>query len=241
MNIHNWRFRPKLVSSTLVLCLLALLCSLGSWQWGRASDKQALHDQSVDGLNDVVLTVDERTQIEKFPQRLAKLTGTYDTTHQFLLDNRTHNGTAGYHVLTPATFRTSGVAVLVNRGWLPVGPSRTKLPDLTVPIELLTIAGTIAPPPRVFLLGGSGHELVGWPRVVQSVDWALMETALGASLLRGQILLAVDEPNGYERAWTPYYGISPERHQAYAVQWYALAVTLLVLYLVVSVKRPGLR
>jgi surfeit locus 1 family protein len=68
-----------------------------------------------------------------------------------------------------------------------------------------------------------------------------METALGASLLRGQILLAVDEPNGYERAWTPYYGISPERHQAYAVQWYALAVTLLVLYLVVSVKRPGLR
>jgi surfeit locus 1 family protein len=56
-------------------------------------------------------------------------------------------------------------------------------------------------------------------------------------LLRAQILLGVDQPDGYERAWTAYYGISPERHQAYSVQWYGLALTLLVLYMVVSVKR----
>ena len=237
MNKGSWRFCPKLLSTGVVACLLVLLCSLGSWQWSRSVDKRALIAQFDEGSKDVVLRVAANSELEKFPHRIAELSGSYDTDRQFLLDNRTHEGIAGYHVLTPFMLAGTDSGVFVNRGWLPVGASRDILPEVSVTTVPVTVIGTIAPVPRVFLLGGSGHDSSDWPRVVQSVDWAPMEAALGKRLLRAQILLGVDQPDGYERAWTAYYGISPERHQAYSVQWYGLALTLLVLYMVVSVKR----
>ncbi len=43
--------------------------------------------------------------------------------HQFLLDNMTHAGRAGYEVLTPLLL-DDGRVLLVNRGWLPLPDGR---------------------------------------------------------------------------------------------------------------------
>jgi len=53
------------------------------------------------------------------------------------------------------------------------------------------------------------------------------------------VLLDPSEPDGYEREWSARYNFSefgPERHTAYAVQWFGMALALLVIYVVVNLK-----
>ena len=54
------------------------------------------------------------------------------------------------------------------------------------------------------------------------------------------VLLDAGEPDGYVRNWTAP-GFPPMRHIAYAVQWFGLALALIIIYIVTNVRRaaPG--
>jgi surfeit locus 1 family protein len=52
------------------------------------------------------------------------------------------------------------------------------------------------------------------------------------------VLLDPGEPDGYVRDWSPP-GFPPIRHIGYAVQWFALALTLFILWVVTNLRRPG--
>jgi surfeit locus 1 family protein len=49
------------------------------------------------------------------------------------------------------------------------------------------------------------------------------------------ILLDPGEPDGFVRTWAPP-GFPPIRHLGYAVQWFGLALALLVIYVVTNLK-----
>jgi len=49
------------------------------------------------------------------------------------------------------------------------------------------------------------------------------------------VLLDPAAPDGYRRNWRPS-DFGPERHIGYAFQWFALAVTLVILYLAWSFR-----
>jgi surfeit locus 1 family protein len=38
--------------------------------------------------------------------------------------------------------------------------------------------------------------------------------------------------------WRPAVGFGPERHLGYAIQWFALAIALLVIFISLSFKHP---
>ena len=61
----------------------------------------------------------------------VRVTGQWDRDRQFLLDNISHAGRPGYEVLT-ALVLVDGSRLLVNRGWLPFGGYRDRLPDLAI-------------------------------------------------------------------------------------------------------------
>ena len=52
------------------------------------------------------------------------------------------------------------------------------------------------------------------------------------------VLLDAAEPDGYVRNWAPP-GFPPMRHIGYAVQWFGLALTLAVIYVVTNFRRAG--
>ena len=64
-------------------------------------------------------------------EQRVSVTGTYDPTHQFLIDNMSYRDVDGYQVLTPLE-RPGGRMVLVNRGWVPFLGSRADLPDIAI-------------------------------------------------------------------------------------------------------------
>ena len=122
------RFRPSFTLSLILIMLASLFLWLGMWQLDRKAEKELLFERFATaptlGLEQALADEHEFARVEAF--------GRYDTTRHLLVDNRIWNGRAGVHVLTPFQL-TDGRWLLVNRGWLPLPPDRSSLPD--VPTE----------------------------------------------------------------------------------------------------------
>ncbi|HED17964.1 MAG TPA: SURF1 family protein [Gammaproteobacteria bacterium] len=238
MLIGSLEFSPGRWPTAVTLVLLGLLISLGFWQLDRAEQKRALLDQYGGGQKQTVLQLEaDLKSAAGLNYRNAVVTGHYDSGHQFLLDNRTHAGQVGYEVLTPFSIRDANVAVLVNRGWIPLGASRDRLPEVTVREDQQQISGRLKiPPKKVFMLGEEDPRQ-GWPWRIQRIRIEALSAELGRPLLPVVFLLDAEQPDGYTRKWRPLTGFGPERNVAYAVQWFGLAVTLLIIYLKVNTHK----
>lgn len=230
------RFRPGLVPSLAVGALLPLLLGLGFWQLDRAGQKRSIErDFSAGGQVEVVSAPDQMETLGRY--RRISLRGRFDGSRQFLLDNMTDGGAAGYQVLTPFLPDSWDRWVIVNRGWIRKDFTDATLPDIAVPVEAREIQGRLARLPRPGIaLKPEKLTDRNWPRVVQFPAMGELEQALERPLAARSVLLDAGAPDGYLRRWQPA-GLGPERHIGYAVQWFALAATLMIIYLVVNVKR----
>lgn len=233
LRLGNRTFAPGLVPTLVMLPLLALLLSLGSWQLRRAQEKQALFDAFARGADATVTLPHGYAPVDRYAHVVTR--GTYLPDRQILIDNMTHGERAGYRVLTPLQ-RTDGTVVLVDRGWVPlVGGARDRLPDVAVDAKPREIAGRADDLPRAGIdvdtpLGS------GWPRVLSFPKQAQVEQVLERRVYPRIVLLDADRPDGFVRAWQPP-GFPPDRHVGYAVQWFGLALTLVIIYLVVNLRK----
>ena len=216
-----------------------MLVGLGLWQLERAAWKQGLVDAHEASTQLAPVGLDwllESGELAAF--RPVRLRGQYDLAHQLLLDNRTYRGHAGYHVLTPLQLADGQSVVLVNRGWVPTGLDRAVLPEVPGPAGPVVIeAVSSLPPKKLFRLGDVEERNEDWPKVVQQRDLARLEQLLGTRLL--PVILLLDESNehGFVREWQPVYGVTPDKHRAYAMQWFTLALVLVLIYIGVNSKR----
>lgn len=235
LSLGGRTFAPSVAATLVVLVGLALLTWLGTWQLERAAQSRAQFEAYARGDAPPVALPPAASAATALPRYArVRLSGHYLTERQFLLDNMTHEGVAGYRVLTPFV-TAGGDTVLVDRGWLPVGPSRAALPPVEVSGGTRELTGRLdaLPRPGIELAAGSGSG--GWPRVVGFPKLAELGAALGRPLYPQLVLLDAAEPDGYLREWRPG-GLPPERHVGYALQWYALALTLLVGYVIASLR-----
>lgn len=219
---------------------VALGVRLGLWQIDRAAEKNALIAQFERGQATVVEL--SNADIATLPRyQRVHLSGRYDVQHQILLDNMPSQGQPmpGFRVLTPLE-RAGGSWVLVDRGWLPMKATRTDLPALAVAEDVREITGRVdeLPEPGVRLGNQSGGDsAASWPLVLNYPRKADLERVLGRSLPARIVRLDASQPDGYERNWNPSQSFGPQRHIGYAVQWFAMAAAMVVIYLVLSFKR----
>lgn len=237
MRIGRLDFSPSRWPTLVTLVLFGFLLSLGFWQLDRAQQKREIIEKYQSNKDDTVIELDAGlTTAGGLEYQRASSVGRYDSAHQLLLDNRTHEGRAGYEVLTPFILRNSEVAVLVNRGWLPLGASREQLPKLAVDEGQRSVTGRLKTPAEVFMLGDE-EPRAGWPYRIQRIHIPALSEELQRTLLPVVLLLDKQEPDGYLRDWRPLVSFGPERNVGYAVQWFGLAVALLVIYFAVNTRR----
>jgi surfeit locus 1 family protein len=162
---------------------------------------------------------------------MIRVTGRYDAKRQVLLDNISSQGRPGYQVLTP--FSTGEGTVLVNRGWLPADGDRRVLPDIRVGEQPREVLGRIEqlPQPGITLPTAPPAATAAWPRRLLFPTTGEVSAQLNTPLRSYQLLLDPSAPDGYQRAWQPG-GMGPDRHRAYALQWFGLALTVFIIYLV---------
>jgi surfeit locus 1 family protein len=238
LRIANRRFAPSMLGVVLALIGLSVFIRLGVWQLHRADEKRALIAQYEAGARSTLeLTSENARTLPRYQHVHAR--GHYESTHQILLDNMpSKDGRAGFRVVTPFVLE-DGAAVLVDRGWLPLGATRSALPNIDVDESPCAIAGRLAELPRagIKLAAVAIDPSASWPRVMNFPDQATVARALGRELTPGLVLLDEDQPNGYERAWQQtHVSFGPERHIAYAVQWFALALAVAIVFLIMSLR-----
>jgi len=228
------RFRPSLTLSLILITLCALFLRLGMWQLDRKAEKEALFERFATapslGLGQALADGLEFARVEAY--------GRYDAKRHLLLDNRIWNGKAGVHVLTPFQL-SDGRWLLVNRGWLPLPPDRSSLPDVPTDPVARTIRGRLAPPPAAGPILGDADVLVSsrWPQLMTYFDLNGAGAALDIPLQSWVVQLDADDPSGFgDRQWSPAV-MEPAVHGAYAFQWIALAVTALTIWVFLGLRR----
>jgi surfeit locus 1 family protein len=238
MRIGRLEFRPGLWPSLAMLAIVPLMMWLGSWQLDRAHWKQSLVDRHIASASQPAVALDTLGgDLAAARYRKVHVAGRYDIEHQLLLDNRMYDGHPGYEVLTPLRL-ADGRELLVNRGWVPAVPDRSVLPAVAGPAGAVTLTASIdLPPEKTFRLADVEESGAGWPRVIQQLVPAQLETLLGKPLLPVILLLDAHDQNGFVRDWKPVYGVTPDKHRAYAMQWFTLALVLLIIYFSVNTKR----
>jgi len=212
----------------------------GFWQLNRASEKRALESRFAAGsATDALQRLVSDEDAGGLRYRTIRVSGRYDGTHQILLDNISSGGQPGYQVLT--ALRTSQGTVLVNRGWLPASGDRRILPDIQVSDEAREVLGRIEwlPRPGIELPTTAPAADAAWPRRLLFPTTGQVSAQLGTPLRGYQLLLDPSAPDGYLRAWQPG-GMRPDRHVAYAVQWFGLALTVVTIYLVLVFRNGKL-
>lgn len=224
----------KIIPTLVYVCLLTVLLALGMWQLDRSEQKQVLlqlqEQAGATQLLKLSTAIEDKT--DRLRYRRVEVSGRYDVAHQFLIDNQINGGKTGYFVLTPLVLTGETKAVLVNRGWIPQNPDRTVLPDLQINNAETIISGRINHFPSVGIkLAGAEIPTAAWPSVVQVVDSNVLAKKLGYSLFQFQVELDKELPDGFKREWQTSTVMLPEQHTAYAIQWFALALTLTILFI----------
>lgn len=137
-----------------------------------------------------------------------------------LIDNRVHNGVAGYHVISPLCIEGARLCILVNRGWIAAPRLRSELPALPAVVETaVEVVGVAQVPP------GKAFELA--PDRSQGRVWQhLSLERFGAwSGLEFQpiVLLQTNElHDGLVRDWQPADS-GALKHWGFALVWYLAA------------------
>jgi surfeit locus 1 family protein len=232
-------FAPPAWGLVLTGLALAAFVSLGTWQLGRAREKQALADSFAAGSRDTVdATGSGFDDLPRYQQ--VRLRGAYDSTRQILLDNMpSAAGRPGYRVLTPLERADGRGWVLVDRGWVPLGATRADLPDVAVAGGQREVVGVLdgLPVPGLRVGPAAAPGASGWPRVMLFPTEADVESALAADFESRIVLLDPGAPDGFERSWRPSLGFGPERHLGYAIQWFAFALVAVVMLIALNLRR----
>ena len=232
-------FRSPLPVTVLATALFVAACiALGYWQLGRAREKQALIDGYAHGDARIV-EVTSRPLGGLARYQAVSARGSYEPQRQVLLDNMpSADGRPGYRVLTP--FRRTGAAslLLVDRGWVPLGESREQLPAIEISDAPREIVGRVDGPPAPGLRLQAADESrdAAWPRVMNFPTTDELTAALGEPVEPLIVLLGPQAPDGYDRRWQPALRMTPARHVAYAIQWFALAIIAVIVLIAASLR-----
>ncbi|MBA6413813.1 SURF1 family protein [Parahaliea sp. F7430] len=216
--------------------LLPLLVALGFWQLDRAEQKRELAAawEERQAEAPVPLSALWDAELGELPYRAVSVQGHFDSQRYLLLDNRMRQRQFGYEVLGVFHLQASDRKVLVNRGWLAGDAARRALPEVRQPSGVLQLQGRLYVSPGEPYLLGEQDLLADWPLVLQGLEMdklqAALQTRLGGELFPYTLRLDADDPAALLADW-PLVNVSPAKHSGYALQWFSMALVLLLLFI----------
>lgn len=234
----------RLVLPLSVLVAMLVLLGLGTWQMQRLAWKEALIAERDAGLTMAAVPLPQRFENDEsakaFEFRTVTVTGTFRHDLEQLYGARARANVLGHHLLTPLV-PVDGVAILVDRGWVPADKMHpASRPDGQREGEV-TVRGIAryraADRPGAFT--PDNDPAAGeW----YYYDLEAMEKALGIAL--SPVVVEADDtpnPGGLPIGGRTLITLS-NNHLQYAITWYGLAVALIGVYIVFRRQnraRPG--
>lgn len=228
------RFRLSLWPTLAAVAGIALTSALGTWQLDRGHEKSALAERIKSAHRDAPIAMPAGAiRAEDVQWRRVEAHGRFEPKYAVLIDNRVLHGVAGYHVVMPLQLGAGERYVLVNRGWVAGTAARGQLPKIATPPGMVTVVGLATVPSRRYL---ELSTQVAEGNVWQNLVIERYRTAVPIAIQPVVIQQENDLGDGLRREWAPP-DLGTNTHYGYAFQWFALAATILIFYLVTHVRK----
>lgn len=220
---------PRWIGASLVVAIIAVLfVNLGLWQLRRLDDRRLRNDVLASRLAEPPIALLDAldaigSAVDSLEYRPVTVTGEFDTAAEILVRSQVHEGSAGFHVITPLIVEGGG-SLLVNRGW--------------VPLALEAAVDQVPPPPgRVEETGlvrlSQPRPAIGPVEPAGSLEQvARLDLDRLAEQFDGLLPVWLQETGGSEDA-LPIPLTLPDTedegpHLAYAIQWFLFALIGLI-------------
>jgi cytochrome oxidase assembly protein ShyY1 len=233
--VYRFLLSRRWLGLLVVAVLVAAGCvAMGRWQLDRLSDRHERNDlveRNVDARPvppGAVLRVGREPRADDQYARV-RATGTYDLDGQLLVRTRPYEGQVGFHVLTPFV-TDDGPALLVDRGWVPDGPTAQDVPDVPAPPSgRVTVTARVRPSEPASTTGTPP------PGQVTRIHGPTIAATLPYDVYGGFVELTRESPTPDE---APSLLPPPEPaegpHLAYAFQWFLFAALALGGYVILA-------
>lgn len=231
----KFRFRWIPFVAAVLAALVGI--SLGQWQTRRAIEKELIEKKLIARELAPPLRLQSGNQVaDEMEYRQVSVKGEFVGRWTVYLDNRPYKSTPGFYVMAPLKLSGSDMHVLIARGWAKRDVAdRTKVPPVVVPDGTVEIQGVVRRSPGHVLQLGAAEQLRPGA-IVQNLDIAEFAQAAKMPMQDFIIEQINDGRDGLVRDW-PRPSTGAEKHRAYAFQWYALAATALIFFVVTGFRR----
>lgn len=231
----NYQFKPKWWVILLTIAFALVFTRLGFWQISRANEKELRQERIEQYTREAIVTLPSTPiKLEDFQYRQVEVKGRFIEDHAIYLDNKIYQGVVGYEILAPLKIANSSLHVLVNRGWIASRKDRTQLPTVFYPQEEVKVTGIVTSP-MIRTMQLSGEKAAG--KLWINLDFDLYQQTTGLAL---QPILLLQQDNqindGLIRQWVQSDS-GASKNIGYAIQWFLLAITTCIIFLVLNVKR----
>lgn len=216
-----------------MIVVAVVFVSLGFWQLRRLDERQlenAVAESRFSAPPEEleVLLAGAGDDYESLRYRRATVTGVYDVDHEVLTRNQVYRETAGFHVVDPLVLE-DGVAVLANRGWVPLAFDEPPIQQALPPDGRVEIQGWISPSQTRPALGPT-DPVDGDLAVMSRVDIGRIQEQTPYEL-EPVYLVLIGEQTDNLPVPLPQPELNEEgNHLAYAIQWFGFALIGLVGY-----------
>ncbi len=231
----NRRFRPSFWPTLITVPAVIFMLALCVWQVQRLHAKEAMIAERIGRSEAAPIPLPPMgANVAAAEFRRVSLSGRFDHAREFYLAARSQNGNVGYWVVTPFVLGDGGGAVLVNRGWV---PDERKLPENRAEGQLagdVTFDGIIRQPQRKAWFQPDNEPK---KNIWFYLDPAEIAASSGLPVRQDLYFDAVktDIPGGFPiGGQTRIY--LPNDHLQYAITWGALALALIVIYVIYSMN-----
>ena len=225
-------FTRRKVTLVVVAVAVAALCvRLGFWQLSRLHERRSFEAAVHAGLAGeprpiaAVLPREDGVDVDAVRYVRVDVTGSFDPEREVILYGRGLGEREGHHVLTPLLM-PGGVAIVVDRGWVPFRDDTPPVAEAAPPAGEVTVTGILLPSEGG--LPGDG----GGPAVEQltHADLAQLAAQLPYPIEPLWLLLQRESAPSSSSLPTPAPFEMPEAppHLSYAIQWFAFATIALV-------------
>ena len=164
--------------------------------------------------------------------QILHIQGSYFNEHSRYLDNQTHNGQVGYAVITP--FLYDGSVYMVNRGFIAY-KNRSELPSIQPVLGDALLKGRLHVNHKPLLLNTTLIDPIS--ERVQFVDRKAFEKLLNRPV-KNEVFILNEGPGLLTKANEKEPYLNHHKHQAYALQWFLLALFGLAIWLIASRIKP---
>jgi surfeit locus 1 family protein len=224
------RFQPRLVPTLVTVPGVLLLLGLSLWQVERLHWKEGLIAQRDAAVVAAPIAPPQAlAEVEADQFRHIAAEGQFLNDSEIFLAASSDSGASGYQVLTPLKM-ADGRMMFVNRGFIPLELKDRAKREAGEPDGTVRVVGLLRVPPASkpsFFLPDNRPDLNLW----FWVDLPAMAKAAGVA----QVLpFYVDADKTANPGGWPQGGITrldlPNDHLQYAITWFALAIALVVIY-----------